>query len=419
MRQFQWDQGLTSPLPSVDVYYHFLPPDDVVSARHFGDLAHGLKERGWNVRVFASNRTCRANGAAFALNETVQGVGYQRTWRPDFPQNRAYGRIANALWMCGAWASKAIWEQNPPDVMITGTDPIFSIASSLAWKATFPSTKLVHWCFDLYPDALFAEGIVSEKSIPGAGLKSMAATILQKQDLLANLGPCMAGRLYRYSPQTDQMELTPWALVEPDALPIPDPKIREELFGTAKLGLLYSGSFGRAHCFEDILTLARKLRNESISFCFAVRGNRVDQLKAAITPVDTNIRFAGFALEADLEKRLAAADIHVASLNPEWTGCVVPSKFFGSLAIGRPVLFSGSPNASPSRWANAHNVGWTLTPESVDPIAKMLTSLANEPSELGRLKERSHQVYQAHFSKKSNLDRLDARLRTLMQSSNN
>ena len=406
-------------MPSVDVYYHFLPPDDVVSARHFADLAEGLQERGWKVRVFGSNRSCRSNGASYPLAETINKVEYNRTWRPDFPQNRAYGRIANAIWMCGSWASKAIWEQNPPDVMITGTDPIFSVASSLAWKATFPHTKLVHWCFDLYPDALFAEGIVHEKSPPGKGLKSISTSILQKQDILANLGPCMADRLSSYAPRTEQMELTPWALVEPDSLPTTDSKIRSELFGSAKLGLLYSGSFGRAHCYEDILALARKLRNESISFCFAVRGNRVEQLKAAINPEDTNIRFAGFASEADLEKRLAAADIHIASLNPEWTGCVVPSKFFGSLAIGRPVLFSGSPKASPARWAESHKVGWTLTSQTVDPIAKMMSFLAANPLQLGELQQQSIQAYQTHFSKKSNLDRLDTRLRMLIQSSNN
>ena len=406
-------------MPTVDVYYHFLPPDDVVSARHFADLAEGLRERGWKVRVFASNRSCRANGASYPLEETLQGILYHRTWRPDFPQNRAYGRVANALWMCASWTLGAIWEQNPPDIMITGTDPIFSVASSLAWKATFPSTKLVHWCFDLYPDALFAEGIVRENSLPGRALKSLAALTLQSQDMLANLGPCMAKRLGDHAPLAEQIELTPWALVEPESLPVPDPKIRAELFGTAKLGLLYSGSFGRAHCFEDILALARKLRNESVAFCFAVRGNRVEQLKAAIAPEDTNIRFAGFASEADLEKRLAAADIHVASLNPEWTGCVVPSKFFGSLAIGRPVLFSGATDASPARWAERHNVGWTLGPESMDSVQSLLSKLAQNPEALQSLHQQSIQTYNRYFSKKNNLDQLDARLRMLIKSSHN
>ncbi len=401
-------------MPRVDIYYHFLPPDDVVSARHFGDLATGLSERGWTVRLIGSNRSCRATNSSFPLEERKAGVCYHRVWRPDWPQNRTFGRVGNALWMSAAWALRAIWEPSPPDVMITGTDPIVSVASSLAWKASFPATQLVHWCFDLYPDALFAEGIVNEKSLPGSTLKSLAASILQKQDLLANLGPCMAKRLANHAPQTEQMELTPWALVEPDALPEADPTIRSELFGSAKLGLLYSGSFGRAHSFENILAFARKLRQESIGFCFAVRGNRVDQLKAAISPEDTNIRFAGFASEADLEKRLAAADIHVASLNSDWTGCVVPSKFFGSLAIGRPVLFSGSTEASLSLWATEHSIGWTLNQANLESVAKTLISFAQNPNAQQTMQEHCFKTYQKHFSKASNLDRLDGRLRKLL-----
>jgi len=402
-------------VPRVDIYYHFLPPDDVVSARHFGDLAKGLSERGWTVRLFGSNRSCRATKTSFPLSEFNDGVSYHRVWRPDWPQNRTYGRVGNALWMAASWALRALWETSPPDIMITGTDPIFSVASSLAWKASFPSTQLVHWCFDLYPDALFAEGVIRDKSVAGRCLSSVTKFILEKQNLVANLGPCMANRLARHAPQVDQMELTPWALVEPDSITSPDPKMRAELFGNAQLGLLYSGSFGRAHSFEDILNLARKLRKESIGFCFAVRGNRVEQLKAALLPEDTNIGFAGFALEADLETRLASADIHVASLTSEWTGCVVPSKFFGSLAIGRPVLFAGSTEASPSRWATDHEIGWTLNPATLDSVAQKLIDFGRNPKSQIAMQERCFKTYQTHFSQASNLNRLDSRLRNMLK----
>ncbi len=59
-------------------------------------------------------------------------------------------------------------------------------------------------------------------------------------------------------------------------------------------------------------------------------------LRAAIAPGDDNVSLAGFAPEAECERRLAAADVHLASLRPGWTGLVVPSKFLGSLAVGGP-----------------------------------------------------------------------------------
>ena len=69
--------------------------------------------------------------------------------------------------------------------------------------------------------------------------------------------------------------------------------------------------------------------------------------------------------QSDLEVRLSAADIHVVTLRDEWTGTVVPSKFFGALAVGRPVLFAGSPKSAVARWIVKHRVGWVLTESSM------------------------------------------------------
>src|SRR5439155_22933525 len=153
-----------------------------------------------------------------------------------------------------------------------------------------------------------------------------------------------------YRPGKKQVTLVPWALVEPASPPKPDPATRRELFGDAALTLLYSGNFGRAHSYDEFLALARALRGDPLSICFAVRGNRADELRREVRADDANIRFAGFAPESELETRLGAADIHLVSLRPEWTGIVVPSKFFGSLASGRPVIFAGDPKSALARW---------------------------------------------------------------------
>src|SRR5690606_21896311 len=74
--------------------------------------------------------------------------------------------------------------------------------------------------------------------------------------------------------------LVPWSLVEPCEPAKPDPFVREPLFGSRALGLLYSGNFGRAHCFDALLALARQLRGEDIGFCFAGRGMRLDAVRS-------------------------------------------------------------------------------------------------------------------------------------------
>src|SRR5207247_168597 len=113
----------------------------------------------------------------------------------------------------------------------------------------------------------------------------------------------------------------------------------------------------------------RRLRGAGACLCFAVRGNRADELRAAIRPDDDNVQLAGFAPEEALEARLAAADIHLVSLRPEWSGVVVPSKFFGALAVGRPVLFAGPRDCGIARWIEEHGVGWVLEAGTEEQVA--------------------------------------------------
>jgi glycosyltransferase involved in cell wall biosynthesis len=162
------------------------------------------------------------------------------------------------------------------------------------------------------------------------------------------------------------------------------------------------------------LDLARRLRGSGVHFSFGVRGNRAEELRKAVQPDDSNISFAGFAPEAALGKRLAAADIHLVSLRPEWTGVVVPSKFFGSLASGRPVIFAGSRNAAIARWIEEYDVGWVLNGGTQAPIAAQLHELACAPAKLMALQRHCHEVYQEHFSRNRVMTAWDSELRRLL-----
>jgi glycosyltransferase involved in cell wall biosynthesis len=235
-------------------------------------------------------------------------------------------------------------------------------------------------------------------------------------DLIADLGPCMRARLAAYGHGARAVTLVPWALSEPAAVSRPDAAVRAKLFGDAKLAVLYSGNFGRAHSYEEFLALARRLRGTGVRFCFAVRGNRADELRRAVRPDDDNVSFAEFIPEAELERHLAAADVHLASLRPDWTGVVVPSKFFGSLAAGRPVLFAGSPDASIARWVRELGVGWVLDPADLDATGGALRRLAGDAGELQRLQQHCHRVYAERFSRRHVMDGWDRELRALLPS---
>lgn len=405
------------PGPRVTVLYHFMHPDDVVSARQLSDLAEGLAARGYDVEARPSNRAWDDRAGAFPRHERWHEVAYHRIWRPPFKQARAAGRLLNAAWMIAAWSALGL-SLRPPEVIVVGTDPVLAVLIARAVKRVRPSVKIAHWCFDVYPEAAVVEGMLAEDGAPARILKRLLGPAYRACDLVADIGPCMREVLDAYGHEARRATLTPWALVEPPEVVRPDPDTRRALFGDARLGLLYAGTFGRAHAHEDILALARRLRDDGVAFCFGVRGNRARALEGAVTPEDRNVRFAGFAPEAELERRLGAADVHLASLRSDWTGVVVPSKFFGSLAIGRPVIFAGSRKSSIARWIEQHGVGWVLDGGSIDAVAADLRRITGDRAGLEALWARCHRVYREHFSKGAVIARWDEEIRALLHHTN-
>ncbi|MBF0137829.1 MAG: glycosyltransferase family 4 protein [Magnetococcus sp. DMHC-1] len=412
------EENRATPSPGrVVLFYHFFHPDDVVSARLFSDLARELSARGWQVTAHTSNRLWHdPNQRIEPASEVWEGVHIIRTSRFGLEQGGYFLRLLNAIWMMFGWTWRVL-RTPKPDIFLIGTDPQFSQLLFPLLKLVAPRTRIAWWCFDLYPEAIAADQ-------PGSLLAGMAmmtrhliGPLYRLIDLVVDIGPCMRHRLHAYTQRGKPITLTPWALVEPLEMDRPDPAVRTRLFGeNCRLGLLYSGSMGRAHDFELFLELMRRLRytHPEIRLAFACRGNRLAALQAAVTPDDTNIAFAPFASEAELAQRLAAADIHLLSLRPDWDGIVVPSKFFGSLATGRPLLYAGSEKSAIGQWIQDFDVGLRVDPQQIDQVASRLQDMARHPELLHHWQRNAFAVYQQHFSRQVILNGWNAALLDLL-----
>ena len=404
-------------MPRLLIFYHFFHPDDVVSARLYADLAEEQRRRGWDVTVVTSNRLWRDPRAELPSREDWNGIQIHRVFRPPLDQARPIERLANSGWLIGAWLLRVAGLPDF-DAIVIGSDPAFAPVLGLGLRLLQPKAAIVHWCFDLYPEILAAEG-GRAATVFGPIAHALMGLAYRRFDALVDLGPRMRERLADYRTGAIQETLVPWALSEAESPAPVDAAARVTLFPRAKLALLYSGTMGRAHDFEPFLHLARACRarsGDAVSICFAARGNRADELRRAIRPDDQNVSFAPFADEAALHARLAAADLHLVSLRADWAGLVVPSKFFASLAIGRPVIYAGPADSEIARWIAEHDLGLHLTRDNVEAVADKLHRLIEDPAAIARWQESALGVYRREWSKRVTCDRWDARLRQLASS---
>jgi glycosyltransferase involved in cell wall biosynthesis len=156
---------------------------------------------------------------------------------------------------------------------------------------------------------------------------------------------------------------------------------------------------------------------QDIKITFSVSGHGATALRRSVLPDDENVIVVPQVQSSEISRRLSAADIHIVTLREEWTGIVVPSKFFGDLSLGRPVLFCGSPDSDIAHWIKEYRVGWILVPETADCIASELERLTSSRDELESMFDHCHEIYTRYFSRAVITARWDHDLRSLLSCS--
>ena len=381
---------------------HVFWPDKINTARLITELAEELVKNDWDVTALVCNRSYVDFKKKYTPKyDNFKGINIIRAWHPYLNQKNFPLRLLTSFIMMFIWLFHLL-RLPKYDIILIGTNPPLSYFMLPFIKMIQSKAKLVMWAHDLYPEAvLHFWGYVGK--IIGSLIKPVTGFCLRKLDALVDIGPCMRDRYKQYKIKSIQLSLAPWSFVEPKNIEPHDNEVRKKLFNDAQLAILYSGTLGKVHEYENYLALARILRNRkaSVSFCFAGFGNKFDEFKKSITVEDSNISIADFVVkDNDLEKRLLSADFHLVSLKPDWTGVSLPSKFFGAIATGRPIIFSGSTNSAISKWINEYNIGFTITKDNIEELANTLIKIANNRKELKRLQINAHKTYLKFFTKK-------------------
>ena len=120
---------------------------------------------------------------------------------------------------------------------------------------------------------------------------------------------------------------------------------------------------------------------------------------------DSGVEMHDYAPADILPTHLRSAEVHLVSLEPEWTGTMVPSKLQGVFAAGRPVIFIGSEASSIGRWVIESGGGWVVKPGDVAGLLTVLAEARN--ASVRKVRGEAALAYaNVHFTKHINVEKM-------------
>jgi len=98
-----------------------------------------------------------------------------------------------------------------------------------------------------------------------------------------------------------------------------------------------------------------------------------------------NVRFVGYQAKEHLRYSLSAGDIHLVTLRAEMEGLSVPSKVYGIMAVGRPVVFIGPERSEVAALVRDAGCGVVFAPGESEKVAQTIVDLARDHHRRARL----------------------------------
>ena len=375
----------------------FFWPDSAATSQLLTDLARSLVADGHEVVAICSGKAGYTIPAGSA--DDAPAVRIHRVNGLAFSRGRI-GRVLSYLSFYIAAAVRAFLAPKPDVVLALTTPPLISVLGSVLKLVR--GCRFYIWEMDVYPDVAtdlnyFKAGGAIDKIVG-----TLADHSRKQADGIIALGECMKERLVRRSISESRIFVSDnWAdgkAIKPLARP-GDPD---------KLVVLYSGNLGLAHDLDTFKGAVQSPGTDNrLRFIFSGHGALMNDLKRFQQERGIQgIEFREFVERASLAENLSLGDVGLVTQNARCCGSVVPSKVYGLLAAGRPILFIGPEQATPARIIRKFGCGWNVPVGDVHGLTELLHRLASNRAEVSVAGERARQTLLDHFDMPLGLARI-------------
>lgn len=370
----------------------------------YRDLLPDWVNLGWQVEVVISKAKYRSGRDRSWCKDGVRAYETPNLGlRPDKPVSKL---IIMMLYVMAA-ALHSLWGRTVDVNLFLTQPPLFFI-----WGYVLKKLRGQSYCvvlMDLYPHIAVQAGALSEKAIYTRIMSTAVRFALRRADGVIVIGRCMAERVHQMGVEQRRIHLIPNWIDQELLAPISSSEnlFRREQAWDGKFVVLYSGNIGVSHYFDDLLEAARRLRTRpEILFVFIGNGARrheIENYKARHSL--ENIVLLPFQALQNLAQSLSAGDLHFVSLRHGFEGVVVPSKTYGALAVGRPILYQGDSEGEIARIILEEDVGAVLPTGAVEELVVTIVRYAEDATLVKRQGHRARKLAEEQFSKQVAIER--------------
>jgi colanic acid biosynthesis glycosyl transferase WcaI len=317
--------------------------------------------------------------------ETSGRLRIIRVGSTDFLRFQMKRRVLNYLTYVALSAPLALFVRC--DVVLAMTDPPFEGIVG-AFVALLKGKPYVYNIRDLYPDMAVA-GSVVKPGLPTRTWDTLHRWALRHITRVIVLGEDMRARLIGKGVAPERIVVVrDGAEIPPAAGPgrAIDREVTRAIRGDFRFVLLHAGNLGFYGAWETLLAAVGQLSEDGVGLVFVGEGAQRAQVQALAVSL-RNVRFLPFFAADKVQSVLAAADAHLVTIKRGLEGIVVPSKMYGILAAGKPIVSVAAEETDVSWLCKQIGCGVTCDPDRPEELVAAVRELVGDPSRLKRMGE--------------------------------
>ena len=303
-----------------------------------------------------------------------------------------------------------------PDLVICMTDPpIIGDLGVLVGKRVGAPVLVISQ--DVFPEIATELDRLRNPAVVGV-LRGLVGAYLRRADRIVAIGETMRDRLEAKGAPPERLRVIPNWVDTRAITPQPRDNPWAEQHGlVGSFVVMHSGNVGHAQDLDSLVRAATFLRDrDDLRIVIAGFGARHTQMVelAERLEVDETVRFLPYQKRARLPFSLSSADIHVVGLAKGLAGYVVPSRLYGILSAGRPLIVAAEDASETARLVREIGCGIVIPPSRPDLLARTIREAADGAFDLEELGRRGRAYVEEEADRVVAMERYRALVRELL-----